>query len=592
MKTASLVLLLITSTLLLTACDTSKEVPPTNKSGEPEPAPVATESAAEATEPAPAATESEITLVASCSGCHGRDGVNARPGVPFIAGQPAKYLVEAMRGYLIGDRKHNVMRTAVFDLEVDERQQLAEHFAGLTTPWKRGAEGGQVTGGRPGARAIRAGKNLSRQCAGCHGSDGNSIKAGIPSLAGLQPSYFVPSLKSYLSGARRGAAIMKNFKLSLSQEDIQNLAAYFAVQQRKQSKLDATAQQAGKPPQSLLTRCVGCHGAEGNSINPDMPSLAGQNSAYLLKAMQHYRDGERHEPMMQAVAKGHSDATLEKLASYFATRKPSASAMTKVSTKTPAGHFDPLGDGKNIAASCNACHGDKGNSTLPGTPRLSGQHDTYLRGAIAAYQGDHRKHVMMRTLTKHLSQTDIEKVSLYYASQTPAPDAAKVDAKKVAQGKELASGCAGCHGEDGNSQDKAIPSLAGQNSAYLMAAIKAYKDKLRDNSDMQGAVEELDAKAIKALAQYYAQLAPKAGPVHTMEAPEVLAQKCNRCHGEDGRHPDTDTKPRIAGQRQSYMVKALLAYKTGERPSNLMDAMAGDLSLTEIKAIAAYYAHK
>jgi cytochrome c553 len=382
---------------------------------------------------------------------------------------------------------------------------------------------------------------------------------------------------------------MKNFKLSLSQEDIQNLAAYFAVQQRKPSPLNAT--RASKPRQALLTRCVGCHGTDGNSTNPDMPSLSGQNSAYLLKALLHYRDGERREPMMKSVTKGLSDATVEQLANYFATRKPMASSTATVA-KTGGSHFDPMGDGKKIAGSCNACHGDKGNSRIPGTPRLSGQHETYLRDAIAAYQGGHRQHVMMSTLTKHLSQTDIEKVSLYYASQTPAPDTGKADAKKVAQGKELASGCAGCHGEDGNSKDEAIPSLAGQNSAYLMAAITAYKDKRRDNSDMQGAVEELDAKAIKALAQYYAQLAPKAGPVHIMEAPEVLAQKCNRCHGEDGRHPDADTKPRIAGQRQSYMVQALLAYKTGERPSNLMDAMAGDLALTEIEAIAAYYAKK
>lgn len=577
MKTTTLHFLLLTATLLLTACDAGKEAPPSSQPAEPTPAPVA--------------AESEITLAASCSGCHGSDGVNARPGVPFIAGQPAKYLAGAMRGYLIGDRKHDIMRSAVFDLEVEDRQQLAEHFASLTTPWSGGAENGHAASGRPDARAIRAGQSISRQCAGCHGADGNSVKAGVPSLAGLQPAYFIPSLKSYLSGARRGAAIMKNFKLSLSQQDIQNLAAYFAVQQRKPSKLGAALQQAGKPAQSLLTRCVGCHGAEGNSTNPDMPSLAGQNSAYLLKAMQHYRDSERREPMMQAVAKGRSDATLEKLAAYFATRKPAASS-TATKVKKASSTFDPLGDGKRLAASCNACHGDKGNSTLAGIPRLSGQHETYLRGAIAAYQGGHRQHVMMRTLTKNLSQTDIEKVSLYYASQTPAPDAGKADAKKVAQGKELASGCAGCHGENGNSQDKAIPSLAGQNSAYLMAAIKAYKDKQRDNSDMQGAVEELDSKAIDRLAHYYASLIPKASPTHTMEAPEILAQKCNRCHGEDGRHPDTDTKPRIAGQRQSYMVKALLAYKTGERPSNLMDAMAGDLALTEIEAIAAYYAHK
>jgi len=129
------------------------------------------------------------------------------------------------------------MRAAVFDLEPSDRKQLAEHFAQLDSPW-----GDSATDAVRGVAAdikndIRAGQSLSRPCAGCHGKDGNSIKEGVPSLAGLQAEYFIPALKSYLQGNRRGAAIMKNFKLSLSKRDIKQLAAFFAVQKREVSPL-------------------------------------------------------------------------------------------------------------------------------------------------------------------------------------------------------------------------------------------------------------------------------------------------------------------------------------------------------------------
>lgn len=573
MKLPQLLLPLTVFILLLNSCDSGKNPPAQTKNEKPSTSLVT--------------VADEIALVASCGSCHGSNGVSANPNTPFIAGLSATYLESAMRAYLIGDRKHEIMRQAVFDLEVNERQDLAEHFAQLKTTWKGGAENGKTSTKHPNPKAMRAGQTLSKPCAGCHGKDGNSIRAGVPSLAGLQPAYFIPALKAYLTGKRRGAAIMKNFKLSLSQQDINNLAAYFSVQQRLRSPLGGKLNPA-EASDALAHRCLGCHGHDGNSTHPAMPTLAGQNASYLIKAMQAYRDRKRHEKMMTDVAKGLSDNAIQRNAIYFATRTP-AKVITGATKQKPI-KFDPMADGAKLAASCNGCHGPKGVSNTQRTPSLAGQQEAYLQNAITAYQNGERQHPMMQTLTRYLSKTDIEKLGFYYASQTPQASklAFKGDAKI---GETLADSCAACHGKDGNSQDAKIPSLAGQGAAYLATAIKAYANGARQYEDMKNATQELDKAAIRNIAQFYARLTPKDGAVHVPEAPETLAQKCNHCHGKDGLGPDND-KPRLAGQRQSYLVKALLAYKNGERINSMMQAMSAELGIVEIEAIAAYYAQR
>lgn len=531
----------------------------------------------------------EITLESGCNSCHGRNGVGNNPEVPFIAGQHATYLESAMRAYLIGDRKHDVMRAAVFDLEVAERHQLAEHYAQLDSRWASKVVRTPRGSAEDNARDIRAGKTLSQPCAGCHGKDGNSIKEGVPSLAGLQPEYFIPALKSYLQGKRQGAAIMKNFKLSLSQRDIRRLAAFFAAQKRQRSPLGKRLN-AADASDALAHRCLGCHGDDGNSTHPAIPTLAGQNAAYLMKAMQTYRDNKRQNAMMADVAHGLSDEAIRRNAIYFATRTPQVlpnqNTAQHGATKTGMKKFSPMSDGKQLAASCNGCHGKNGNSTTAGVPRLAGLAQAYLQDAIRHYRDGNRQHGMMKMLTRYLSDTDIEKIALYYASQTPAHKAGK----PAADG-ELASSCAGCHGEDGNSSVDTTPSLAGQNADYIVSALRAYKTGTRPHNEMKDVAVALDKQTMRKLADYYSRLAPKSPTVRTMEAPKVLAQKCDRCHGKNGGEPDPD-KPRIAGQRQAYLIKALTAYKNKERINSMMYNMTVELSRVEIEAIAAYYSQQ
>lgn len=73
----------------------------------------------------------------------------------------------------------------------------------------------------------QAGQDLSATCAACHGQDGKSIMPMYPVIAGQYEDYLVHALQGYRSGARRNA-IMAGFAAQLSDDDIDNLAAYYA----------------------------------------------------------------------------------------------------------------------------------------------------------------------------------------------------------------------------------------------------------------------------------------------------------------------------------------------------------------------------
>jgi cytochrome c553 len=315
-----------------------------------------------------------------------------------------------------------------------------------------------------------------------------------------------------------------------------------------------------------------------------MPSLTGQNQEYLIKAIKAYRDGQRKNAMMRTATKNLKNSAIQNLSAYFATQKP----KKVVGTDRASAAFDPLGDGAKIAASCNGCHGKNGNSTNKGIPSLSRLHPDYLSAAIKAYQDGTRQHETMKSLVALLSDMDIENISLYYATQEPTAST-NSKAGKPEQAEELASSCNGCHGDNGNSTDPEVPSIAGQDAQYLSTAIAHYANGSRENETMANAVKELSKEQISDVSAYYAGQTPvKPEGIVMPLPPEELAQKCNRCHGENGFSEDP-AKPRLAGQIQAYLEKALHDYHDGNRESTTMHAMAAVLRLSEIKAITAYY---
>lgn len=524
-------------------------------------------------------------LAKQCAKCHGMNGVAANAGAPFIAGMEQNYMVSAMLAYKDGSRKNKDMKLVLSKIKPEEIADVSDYYASLKTPWK-----GEHVGMRKKTlvsldkASIEAGDHLAVSCYSCHGSDGNSEEyRTTPSLAGLPPEYFIHSLKTYLSGKRENKP-MEIFRASLGEKEIKQLAAYYAVQTpRKPPPPQKGNAVAGE---HASADCAGCHGLDGNSLNPEIPPLAGQPAEYLVVAMKHYRDGVRKDPLMSDVMRNIGDKTIVDIAAYFAQQTPeSALKSQQLALKT----FDPIAQGEKIASSCNGCHGPKGNSLKLDVPSLSGLGIRYFVAAATAYRDGTRKHPLMEKVVSLLSDSDLEKAGFYYGLQLPMNNK-KATGYDHAAGEKLSKECVSCHGKNGISTDSRIPSLAGQDAAYLAAATRAYAKEDRLSDAMKSPAEALKERDIINVTGYFASLPPAKPDNNLPVQPQVsIVVKCDRCHGDNGNSTERGT-PSIAGQSEAYLTLALKEYQDGRRKNKYMNAMSDVLSLVEMKAIAAYYA--
>jgi cytochrome c553 len=171
-----------------------------------------------------------------------------------------------------------------------------------------------------------AGKNKSALCAGCHGVDGNSVNGIWPILAGQHASYLVKQINNFKSGERTDP-VMQGMVASLGEEDVQDIAAYFAGQKAKPVPFDEKLIEQGEGiyrggiTETSVAACMACHspGASGNEPAA-YPSLKGQHSEYLVVQMKKFRDGVRtNDPgsMMRGVSARMSDKEIMAVAAYI-----------------------------------------------------------------------------------------------------------------------------------------------------------------------------------------------------------------------------------------------------------------------------------
>jgi cytochrome c553 len=164
--------------------------------------------------------------------------------------------------------------------------------------------------------------------------------------------------------------------------------------------------------------------------------------------------------------------------------------------------------------------------------------------------------------------------------------------------------CESCHGRDGRSISPTFPRLAGQQKDYIVAQLKAFRDKTRADPHartyMWGLAAGLSDPTIDAIAGYYAAHSPAAGEPDT--SPEIAAGKtiftdgipsesvpaCVACHGEhaEGNGPI----PRLAGQHEDYLARQLEAYASMERVNEIMREISKDMTAEQISEVTAYLA--
>ena len=174
---------------------------------------------------------------------------------------------------------------------------------------------------------VEAGKAASATCAACHGSDGNSAVASFPKLAGQGEKYLIKQINDIKSG-KRPVIEMTGLLDALSEQDIANIAAYFAAQVSSpgQAKKDLVAKGEALYRQgnvaTKMAACTACHGPAGEGVElAAFPALAGQHADYIAAQLKKFRSGERSNDgdtrMMRSVAARMNDKEIEAVASYI-----------------------------------------------------------------------------------------------------------------------------------------------------------------------------------------------------------------------------------------------------------------------------------
>jgi cytochrome c553 len=166
-------------------------------------------------------------------------------------------------------------------------------------------------------------------------------------------------------------------------------------------------------------------------------------------------------------------------------------------------------------------------------------------------------------------------------------------AGNAAAGKQRAADCVACHGAAGISPNDTWPNLAGQNAAYLVRILSAYKSGDQKDVAMTPLAQALGDADIQNLASYFAGLDCKGAPgekaAGDVAAGKSLAKNCAGCHGEAG-IGSNPAWPKLAAQKPGYLVNALKAFKAGLRKDPMMAGVSRGLSDTDIADLAAYYA--
>ena len=162
---------------------------------------------------------------------------------------------------------------------------------------------------------------------------------------------------------------------------------------------------------------------------------------------------------------------------------------------------------------------------------------------------------------------------------------------------QLAERCVSCHGPDGTSVTPGIPSIAAQPRVYLENLLILMREGVRGGAIMQQQMKGLSDREVIALATHFAKLplrpAPGAADAALIKQGRLASAKyrCGICHLRDYR--GREASPRLAGQREEYLVDILLAFRDKPSPgsdANMIAAMYG-VSDADIRAMAHLLAH-
>jgi len=175
---------------------------------------------------------------------------------------------------------------------------------------------------------IAKGREKSSVCVVCHGSDGNSVVAAWPKIAGQSERYLIEQLKEFRKGQQgnRFNAVMFGITQALTDQDIADLAAFYAAQKPTPGVVEEQWVSLGEKiyrggnSASGVPACAGCHDPKGlGNALAGFPPLSAQQSDYVIEQLKAFKSGTRlNDPnqIMQDITKRMTDSEIEAVGHY------------------------------------------------------------------------------------------------------------------------------------------------------------------------------------------------------------------------------------------------------------------------------------
>jgi cytochrome c553 len=176
--------------------------------------------------------------------------------------------------------------------------------------------------------------------------------------------------------------------------------------------------------QAIMTQvCAACHGADGNSVMPANPKLAGQFPEYLQKQLNNFKaaagkPAERPSPVMAGFVAPLSADDIRNVSAFLGAQKPGTGAAKNKDTVGMGQKLWRGGDLSKGIAACASCHGANGGGMPVQFPRLAGQHADYTEAQLKAFRAGERKNDpgnMMRSIALKMTDAEIRAVADYVA---------------------------------------------------------------------------------------------------------------------------------------------------------------------------------
>ena len=198
-------------------------------------------------------------------------------------------------------------------------------LCGLALAWTVGTASANTPAAAPAVDLAKGQATATNVCSACHTSDGTRGAPGNPILQGQHPEYIVKQLSDFKAGKRKNP-VMQGFAANLSEQDMRNVAAFYAGKKpvagaAKNKETVALGEKIfrGGVADRNIPACWGGHPPNGAGIPAQYPRLGGQHADYTEAQLKAYRDGGRaNSAQMTGVAAKLNDREIKALSDYIA----------------------------------------------------------------------------------------------------------------------------------------------------------------------------------------------------------------------------------------------------------------------------------